>query len=461
MKTITIFLTSLLLAMSAANAQFSENFDQDIINLGSNCWAINQVNYTTTSADVINGTGSAYTNPPTSGSGERTLTTPFLNVSSTSLTVSFNYKTSSKINGNSTRTIQIGLVDVNGNFVSLQTLTMDKNSPTTVLNHNATYTLATTGVYRLEIRIGGATGDGNSRVIFDDLSASASAYYGPVSHCNPAAVAVNDTYNPVGISAVTGNVLANDNIPSDNEVYSSFVVTPPSSGTLVLAANGSFTFTPGPTFTGGPVTFTYQVTDNGYPATTSNIATVTLNFPTLAMLPIVLKDFKASLSGGQVNLDWLVENNEDGDYFEVQKSGDGNQFGTFTTIFANNHNTKYSASDNANSMVTYYRLRIVNLDGTVSFSKVVAIKTSVQSSALQVRGTTIGQVLTFTYDTPETFQTQVQVYSLNGAKVQAANMSMNKGEGQYSLDISKLSAGMYVISVAQGNARQAVKFIKR
>jgi hypothetical protein len=112
-------------------------------------------------------------------------------------------------------------------------------------------------------------------------------------------------------------------------------------------------------------------------------------------------------------------------------------------------------------MVTYYRLRIVNLDGTVSFSKVVAIKTSVQSSALQVRGTTIGQVLTFTYDTPETFQTQVQVYSLNGAKVQAANMSMNKGEGQYSLDISKLSAGMYVISVAQGNARQAVKFIKR
>ncbi len=114
-------------------------------------------------------------------------------MTSTSLSVSFKYKTSSKISGQATRTIDIGLLDRNGVFTSLQIITMDKNTSTAVLTHNATYTIPSTGVYRLDLRIGGATGDGNSRVIFDDLSVSASAYYGPVNHCNPAAIAVNNT----------------------------------------------------------------------------------------------------------------------------------------------------------------------------------------------------------------------------------------------------------------------------
>src|SRR4029078_4647406 len=136
--------------------------------LPGKCWSYTNVNHTTTAGEVITGTGSAYTNPPTSSSGIRSITSPYLNVNSTSLTISFKYKTSSKINGNATRTIEIVLVPKTGSAISLQTLTMDNNTSTSVLTHNVTYTLATTGVYRLQLRIGGATGDGNSRVIFDD-----------------------------------------------------------------------------------------------------------------------------------------------------------------------------------------------------------------------------------------------------------------------------------------------------
>ena len=74
MKTIIIFLTASMLLVNSVFAQFSENFDQNTTTLSGNCWVLNQINYSTTSGDVINGTGSAYTNPPTSGSGERTIT---------------------------------------------------------------------------------------------------------------------------------------------------------------------------------------------------------------------------------------------------------------------------------------------------------------------------------------------------------------------------------------------------
>ncbi len=68
MKTLTLILTASILMSNNVLAQFSENFDQNITGLSSNCWMLEQINYTTTSSDVINGTGSAYTNPPTSGS---------------------------------------------------------------------------------------------------------------------------------------------------------------------------------------------------------------------------------------------------------------------------------------------------------------------------------------------------------------------------------------------------------
>jgi len=314
MKSLTGLVMATLFFAANATAQFSQNFDQPVSGLSSNCWTINQVEHTTTSADVINGTGSAYTNPPTSSSGERSISTPFLNVTSTTLTVSFKYKTSNKISGNATRTLNIGLVDGNGVFTSLQVITMDKNSPTTVQTLSATYNLSSTGVYRFQIRVGGATGDGNSRIILDDLNISASAYYGPTNHCNPAGIAVNDTYNAGSISAVSGNVITNDQIPGDGEIYAAVLVTPPASGTLVVNSNGTFTFTPGETFTGGPVTFTYQLVDNGYAPATSNIATVTINYPAPMLLPVILRNFSATLKNAAVEISWVVDNSFEGEY---------------------------------------------------------------------------------------------------------------------------------------------------
>ena len=335
MRTLLTLIITVLVTVKSS-AQFSENFDQNLTGLSSNCWIVNQFNYSTTTSDVISGTGSAYTNPPTSSSGERTLATPFLNITSTSLNVSFKYKLTSKLAGNATRTLTIGITNRNGVFTSLQTVTMDKHTATTVFNHNATYAVPV-GVYRLEIRVGGATGDGNSRVIFDELYASASAYYGPTIHCNPAAVAINDDYVWGSAVEYTGNVLSNDQIPNDNEVYSASVVAPPASGTLVLNSGGTFTFTPGALFTGGAVTFTYQITDNGYPAATSNIATVTINYPALSTLPMKLIDYKAVPSNDIVKISWKVEKVEDGEYFEVERSIDGRNYTSIKRVDVKSH----------------------------------------------------------------------------------------------------------------------------
>lgn len=460
MKTLLSFIASVLF-INSVNAQFSENFDQNITNLPANCWSYSNVNYSTTSQDVINGTGSAYTNPPTSGSGIRSITTPYLNVNSTSLTVSFKYKVSSKINGNSTRTIELVLVPLSGPVISLQTITMDNNTPTTVQTLNSTYTLSTTGVYRLELRIGGATGDGNSRVIFDDLYTSASAHY--ATFCNPAASAVNDSYSSNTISNVSGNVLTNDIFPADNETYSAVLVSAPTEGTLVLNADGTFTYTPIAGYTGGTIVFSYQVVDNGYAPSTSNIATVSINYAAPALLPIKLLSFTATKENSSVKMSWTVSENETGDFFVVEKSTDGKNFSPVATVETNGMKgtSEYAYTDNASAATTYYRLKIVNRDNSVSYSKVVIVKGEDEQVAIKLLNNPATSNLNITYKANNQVNTTLKVYSISGAQVYQTKLNASAGTNNISVPVQQLQSGSYVLVIDSIQGKKAIQFVKK
>ena len=460
MKTLLSIIASVLF-INSVNAQFSENFDQNITNLPANCWSYSNVNYSTTSQDVINGTGSAYTNPPTSGSGIRSITTPYLNVNSTSLTVSFKYKVSSKINGNSTRTIELVLVPLSGPAISLQTITMDNNTPTTVQTLNSTYTLSTTGVYRLELRIGGATGDGNSRVIFDDLYTSASAHY--TTFCNPAASAVNDSYSSNTISDVSGNVLTNDIFPADNETYSAVLVSAPTEGTLVLNANGTFTYTPTSGYTGGTIVFSYQVVDNGYAPSTSNIATVSINYAAPALLPIKLLSFTATKENSSVEMSWTVSENETGDFFVVEKSTDGKNFSDVATVETNGMKgtSEYAYTGNASATTTYYRLKIVNRDNSVSYSKVVIVKGEDEQAEIKVLNNPATSNLNITYKANNQVNTTLKVYSISGAQVYQTKLNASAGTNNISVPVQQLQSGSYVLVIDSIQGKKAIQFVKK
>lgn len=92
---------------------------------------------------------------------------------------------------------------------------------------------------------------------------------------NSAPSAVNDNYStPFETSLVINapGVLGNDS-DAQSDALTASVVTPPSSGSLTLNPNGSFTYTPASGFSGN-VTFTYKANDG---AVDSSPGTVTIN----------------------------------------------------------------------------------------------------------------------------------------------------------------------------------------
>jgi len=458
-----IFTLLSVLIFSQLSAQFSENFESSLTSLTSNCWTSEQVNYSTTASDVINGNASAYTNPPTSGAGERTLATPFLDMLSSTVTISFKYKVSSKINGQSTRTIRVGILDKTGVFTQLDLVTLNNSTATTIFTYNKTFTLTTPGVYRLGLRLGGATGDGNSRLIFDDLYVSASAHYGPTSYCNTGAVAVNDSYSIPFPSPTSGNLFANDNIPADGDTYASILVADSTKGQLVVNSNGTFTFTPSASFLGGVVTFTYQINDYGYTPLVSNIATVTLSFGNVSLLPMHIQQFTASSANNKVILNWSVDENEAGRYFEIQRSVDGQLFQVAGIVTANEKAgvQKYSFNEVFSGKNTYYRVRMVNASHAEVLSPVKLVKAGTTANELVINGNPVSSKLQFIVTSAAKTTSSVSVYTMTGVKVYTESVELAAGSNRMTVDMNSEAPGGYILEVSTNGVRSVSRFVKQ
>lgn len=447
-------------------AQFTENFETDSTALKGNCWQFVNIEWTSNPAYVITGVGSMLSNPPVTSFSTRDIITPPLTVTSTSLTISFNYKLTNSLNGAATRTIEIGIQDPSNNYTTLDIVNLDRNSPTTVQSYSNSFP-ATPGMYKLVIKTGGSTGAGNVRTVIDDFYTDATSIYAPGTYCNSAPVAVNDNFSGFLGAPVYGNVMLNDSEP-DNETMTSAIVATSPDGTVVLNPDGSFTFTPYASFTGPSTTFTYRLTDNGFSPLSSNVATVTINVVLAASLPVHLISFQGNMNkNNKVTLQWKVADNETADRFEVQRSYNGNEFTSIgivlTTEKVGAENYMFYETVNTSDKVMY-RLRMIDKKQDIDFSKILVFqnKTTGSGNLIKVYNNPVNDKLTFSFTSSSTQTVDVKVYDMTGRLQMNQKVNSYEGSNMISLPLaSTFKPGLYVVVVNDGTQSQTAKFVKQ
>ncbi len=185
---------------------------------------------------------------------------------------------------------------------------------------------------------------------------------------------------------------------------------------------------------------------------------------TFSALPVELSSFDGMGDGCEVNLFWETQSEENFDYFEVEWSGDGHDFRSIEKIEGKGGTTKrdYFFKDKQISQLNYYRLKMVDLDGTVEYSKTIYIKTDCEDNNRELviypNPILSGQGLLNIEIFTEKTEIQLLIVDVLGRTVKRISFEVgSKMTNNIQLDISNLPAGTY--SLQQVGTKKAKLFI--
>lgn len=231
-----------------------------------------------------------------------------------------------------------------------------------------------------------------------------------------------------------------------------------SGGAITVLATPSFT-----TSYGGIVNDDFGSSNSTFTPILNTGYTVT-DICNTVVLPIELASFYGENIGDKNYLEWITVSEYNTAYFELEKSRDGTfweQLGTTTAAGLSSQMLTYSMYDNSPYNLTYYRLITHDQDGTKQYSPVIAIhldttteenisdvfpNPAVDNIQFYISGLRNNSILDYTILDP------------SGKLLKQGVINVNGQMGVYTIDISELRQGVYMINFSDQNTTH--KFIK-
>jgi len=173
------------------------------------------------------------------------------------------------------------------------------------------------------------------------------------------------------------------------------------------------------------------------------------------ILPVTYVSFNAIPTNKGVMLNWITSNEINNNHFEVEESTNNNEFTTVAYVldgFAKAGGTKeYQYNDNSSktqsSAVVYYRLKQVDANGHVSYSKVIAVKlqSDNNTTVMQVSPNPFAEQLYVRFSANASGNATIKVVSMTGQTVAFKQSIIGKGYNNVQVfGLGGLPKGMYV-----------------
>lgn len=264
--------------------------------------------------------------------------------------------------------------------------------------------------------------------------------------------------------------------PGSDPRWSIFFLGVGAGNTIVLTNTGAATFGPfdiaavrigvlsGAVITGFPQTVTgnisYMVGANpllggAQSASQGNLVVPddnsTTSLTVAFVLPVVLSDVYATASSCNGILNWKTSSEQNISKFEVEYSKNGIQFATVGSVAAKNisSGSTYKYVNNQGTSKGFYRLKTVDFDGNVSYSKVVSIDTKCSNAktiSLYPNPLTVNQNLTV-IATGYEGSIKGELVSMSGQVIRTYSLR----NGTNTLPVDKLAQANYMLRVSDAS----------
>lgn len=176
---------------------------------------------------------------------------------------------------------------------------------------------------------------------------------------------------------------------------------------------------------------------------------------TQTVLPVTLISFDGYLNNGTAELNWITAQEVNTDHFVVQRSTDGSAWKAITTMPAGGNNeasVRYSTSDDVSALsgTVYYRLQMVDHDGSYSYSKTISLQ-SINPGTTTWPNPFTNEINVSIYLNDNT-AVEARLYDLNGKLVFSKTQTATKGMNRIQLNgLNNLKSGMYMIELRNGS----------
>jgi len=185
-----------------------------------------------------------------------------------------------------------------------------------------------------------------------------------------------------------------------------------------------------------------------------------------APLPVELSSFGAFANNCKVNLVWETEAEENFSHFEIEHGKSADVFTYIGRIGTQggNYSAEYKYVHDGASDINYYRLKMVDLDGSFEYSKIVSVDINCFGQETSEISMYPNPVLAGTSVINLKFKSEKKSMLLNivdyhGRILKSIMIDAEKGWNNSQIDIKGFPAGMYFIMEQGKEKRTSSKFI--
>lgn len=178
------------------------------------------------------------------------------------------------------------------------------------------------------------------------------------------------------------------------------------------------------------------------------------------ILPISFNDIYVQRLDDNIIINWKATLDENFLNYDVEKSNNGIHFESISKIVDTNIFQYIDRSPNQGQ--NYYRLKVVQKDGGVKYSKVVAIVFET-SKRIAIYPNPVKDILNIEINSEEYNSATIIITTLDGREVQKKVIQMMPGVKIYKVDISTITSQLFFIKVVneKGVLLKALKVLKK
>lgn len=190
--------------------------------------------------------------------------------------------------------------------------------------------------------------------------------------------------------------------------------------------------------------------------------------PSGGPMDVKLFSFDARLQNKTGVLTWVTDFEQNNHYFEVQRSEDGVKFDKRGYVDSRGNSTvkqTYTYNDelNTSAKIVYYRLKMVDLDGTFEYSKTIAIRIAGSFSAetFSVYPNPFRGDVKVRISSSEDVKATFRLISFDGKEINIRSINISKGENIIVLsDYNNIPSGNYILEVTTAADKFISKIVK-